>query len=106
MTTRNLNGNWIDTLARQYIQDLKDNSLHPVKYLLFNPKRNKDLYYLIQTKIEEQQLRRSLVKYYQATKDTSTFDWENEFVKVYLHPRYQQTQPTTTPNPEPQPPAQ
>jgi hypothetical protein len=101
MTTRNLNGNWIDTLTRQYTQDLKDNSPHPIKYLLFNPQKKKDLYYLILTKIEEQQLRRSLVKYYQATKDTSTFDWKNEFVKVYLHPRYQQTQPTTIPNPEP-----
>jgi hypothetical protein len=90
MTSRNLNGNWIDTLRRQYIYDLKDNAPHPVKYLLWNPQKSKDLYYLISKPIEEPQLRRSLVKYHQATKGTSNVEWENEHVKVILHPRYTQ----------------
>ncbi|KAK4544549.1 hypothetical protein LTR36_004121 [Oleoguttula mirabilis] len=88
MTSRNLNGNWIDTLRRQYVYDLNDDCAHPITYLLWNPQKTKDLYYLIPAKIEEQQLRRSLVKYHRATKGTSTVDWENEHVKVYQHPRY------------------
>jgi len=88
MTNRNLNGNWIDTLSRQYTYDLLDNSPHPIIYHLYNPQKQKDLYYLIPTKIEEPQLRRSLVQYHQQTKNTDTLTWENEFVKVYPHPRY------------------
>lgn len=88
MTTRNLNGNWIDTLRRQYAQDLQDDCPHPIKYLLWNPQKQRDLYYLIPKKIEEQQLRRALVKYHQATKGTPTVEWESEYVKVSLHPRY------------------
>ncbi|KAK5118740.1 hypothetical protein LTR85_007946 [Meristemomyces frigidus] len=88
MTTRNFNGNRIDTLRRQYAHDLKDDCPHPVKYLLWNPQKQRELYYLIPERTEEQQLRRSLVQYHKATKGTSTVDWENEYVKVYLHPRY------------------
>ncbi|KAG4421072.1 hypothetical protein IFR04_005835 [Cadophora malorum] len=78
MTNRNLNGNWIDTLSRQYTYDLLDNSPHPIIYHLYNPQKQKDLYYLIPTKIEEPQLRRSLVQYHQQTKNTDTLTWENE----------------------------
>ncbi|KAF1979956.1 hypothetical protein BU23DRAFT_549122 [Bimuria novae-zelandiae CBS 107.79] len=90
MTSRNLNGNWVDTLSLQYSYDLKDNSPHPIKYLLWNPQKKKDLYYLIPNKIEVQELRRSLVKYHQATKGASDIEWQNEHVKVILHPRYSQ----------------
>ena len=114
MTTRNLNGNWIDTLRRQYVYDLKDDCPHPIKYLLWNPQKNKDLYYLIPTEIEEQQLRRSLVNYHQATKGTSVIEWEDENVKVLLHPRYttdigqihQQVHQDPTTSEQDEPPAQ
>ena len=96
MTSRNLNGNWIDTLSRQYIYDLKEDAPHPIKYHLWNPQKNKDLYYLIPTKISEPQLRRSLVKYHQATKNTSNIEWENEHVKVILAPRYKEDPSPTT----------
>ncbi|KAH6877971.1 hypothetical protein BKA58DRAFT_86330 [Alternaria rosae] len=88
MTTRNLNGNWIDTLRRQYVYDLKDESPHPIKYLLYNPHKKQDLYFVIPEKIEEPQLRRSLVKYHLSTKGTSVVEWENEHIKVIYHPRY------------------
>lgn len=88
MTTRNLNGNWIDTLRRQYVYDLKDESPHPIKYLLYNPHKKQDLYFVIPDKIEEPQLRRSLVKYHLSTKGTSVVEWENEHIKVIYHPRY------------------
>ncbi|KAI4929583.1 uncharacterized protein J4E92_005248 [Alternaria infectoria] len=73
MTTRNLNGNWIDTLRRQYVYDLKDDSPHPIKYLLYNPHKKQDLYFVIPNKIEEPQLRRSLVKYHLSTKANMKF---------------------------------
>ena len=88
MTTRNLNGNWIDTLRRQYVYDLKDESPHPIKYLLYNPHKKQDLYFVITNKIEEPQLRRSLVKYHLSTKGTSVVEWENEHIQVIYHPRY------------------
>ncbi|KAI4605740.1 hypothetical protein J4E80_010523 [Alternaria sp. BMP 0032] len=88
MTTRNLNGNWIDTLRRQYVYDLKDDSPHPIKYLLYNPHKKQDLYFVIPNKIEEPQLRRSLVKYHLSTKGTSVVEWENEHIQVIYHPRY------------------
>ena len=96
MTSRNLNGNWIDTLSRQYIYDLKEDAPHPIKYLLWNPQKKKDLYYLITEKIEEPHLRRSLVKYHQATKGTLTIEWENEHVKVILPPRYKENPSTSS----------
>ena len=99
MTSRNLNGNWIDTLSRQYVYDLKEDAPHPIQYHLWNPQKKKDLYYLIPNKIEEPKFRRSLVKYHQATKGTSNIEWENEYVKVILAPRYKEN-PATSSDPE------
>jgi hypothetical protein len=112
MTNRNLNGNWIDTPSRQYIYDLKEDAPHPIKYLLWNPQKKKDLYYLITHKIEEPHLRRSLVKYHQAIKGTVNIEWENEHVKVILPPRYKEDSSTSSqtagfqPNNNDEPPAE
>lgn len=88
MTERNLNGNFIDTLSRQYKYDLKEDCPHPIRYLLKNPRKNRDLYYLVPTKIDEPTFRKSLVKYDIATRGTSIVDWENEHIKIFAHPRY------------------
>ena len=90
MTTCDLNGNWIDTLRRQYVYDLKEDHHHPIEYLLWISQKNKDLYYVTPNAIDEQQLRRSFVKYHKATKGNSVIKWENEYVQVTLHPRYRQ----------------
>ncbi|KAI4629667.1 uncharacterized protein J4E87_002853 [Alternaria ethzedia] len=86
MTTRNLNGNWIDTLRRQYVYDLKDDSPHPIKYLLYNPHKKQDLYFVIPNKIEEPQLRRSLVKYHLSTKGTSVVEFTLATALLLLAP--------------------
>lgn len=85
MTFHNLNGNWIDTLTRQYKYDLQEGNAHPIKYLLFNQARQRNIFYYIPRPIDVGDFRKSLVKYGLLTKNTSTFEWEDQHIQVWPH---------------------
>ena len=97
MTFHNLKGNWIDRLSRQYTQDLLDKSPHPIKYLLWNPTKAHDIFYLIPSEIDPSILRKLLVKYYLATKGTPILEWGNHYIKVWPHPHDPNTRLTWIP---------
>jgi hypothetical protein len=84
-TSRNLNRTRTQILLDQYRADLESGSPHPIRYLLFDRKFNKDIFYEITSPVDIDTLKNSLIKYTRERKEEPA--WNDDVIKTYSRVR-------------------